>query len=521
MNLVDVLLNNVRRYSAKLALICGDTRLTYKDFNDRVNRIASVLNTLGIEKGGHFAILSKNCHRHYELFFAAAKTGAVHIPLNYRLSIRELEYIINDSEARVLFFGKEFVSVVKALKRVLRGTTGYVCTDDSVNNTICYEELLAQGSSLEPDTSSVSDEDLVAIFYTSGTTGYPKGTMISHKNRIFDMIQKVIDVDIEPEDVHLNIGPLYHIGAFAESQGHLYRGCTVVVLKEFDGKRIFELIEEESVRTFWAAPTMIQMLIDQIGEKEFDVSSVKTITYAGSPMPFELLKKAMTFFGPHVFVQVFGGTETGPQVSHLPRRDHVVQGAEKQMKKLRSVGIESQNVHVRIVDEQDLDVEIGQIGEIIVKSDGVTKGYWNKLEETRRSIKNGWFYTGDMGYMDENRYIFIVDRKKDMIITGGENVYSTEIENVLCMHPAVAEAAVIGVPHEKWVETPHAVVVLKPGVHATEEEIIEFCKMNLASYKKPTSLEFAAELPKTSSGKILKRELREKCRHVTHHPALE
>lgn len=511
MNLVDVLLNNVRRYPEKNAIICGDIRLTYREFNSRCNQLANSFDYLELQRGDHIALLSKNCHIHFELFFACAKGGVVFIPLNYRLSPREIIYILNDSESKCLFFAKEYFHTINAIHNELRDVKSYVCIDEPREGFLYYEELIKKGDPREPDVSFINEEDVVTIFYTSGTTGYPKGAMISHKNRISDMMNQVIDNEyIEPEDIHLNVGPLYHIGALSQSQGHIYRGGSVVVLKEFDPKKIYELIEKERINSFWAAPTMIQMLLDYPEKDKYDLSSIKTITYAGSPMPLGLLRRAIEFFGPNKLIQFFGMTETGPQVSHLRRKDHLFEGTEKQLRRLRSVGIECQNVHVRIVDDNDQDLPIGEVGEILVKSDGVTKGYWKKPEETQKAIKDGWFHTGDMGYLDEDRYLYIVDRKKDMIITGGENVYSAEVENVLYMHPAISEAAVIGVPHEKWVETVKAIVVLKPGVSVTEEEIIDFCKKNLASYKKPTSVEFVNELPKTASGKILKRELRER-----------
>jgi len=511
MNLADVLSNSVRRYPEKLALIFEGTRLTYQALNERCNRLANSFSTLGVGKGDHFAILSKNCHQYFEMFFAAAKTGAVFVPVNYRLSPRELIYTINDSESKILFFTKEYLPMVQNIKKDLKGVHTTICIDEKIGGIPFYEDLLAQANPSEPDTSSIDEKDLVVIFYTSGTTGYPKGAMVTHKNRITENIHLVTDFEyIEPEDIYLNIGPLFHAGGFAVPLAHLYMGCTVVIIKEFDSKRIFELIEQERIRTFWAPPTMVQMLLDYPDRKKYNLGSIKTIAYSGSPMPMEILKKAMEFFGQNVFIQFFGATETGPTITHLSRKDHVLQGTERQLKKLRSVGKESQMVHARIADDEDRDLPFGQIGEIIVKSDAVIKGYWKKPEETQKAIKNGWYHTGDLGYMDEDRYIYIVDRKKDMIITGGENVYSAEVENVLYMHPAIAEAAVIGVPHEKWVETIKAVVVLKPGAKATEDEVIEFCKKNLASYKKPTSVEFVSDLPKTSLGKVLKTDLREK-----------
>jgi long-chain acyl-CoA synthetase len=332
--------------------------------------------------------------------------------------------------------------VVETIRKICRSDQ-YVCTDDRMDGMASYEELLTCSNPSEPDTAFIDEDDLVAIFYTSGTTGYPKGTMISHRNRMVDMIHQVLDYEyIEPEDIHLNIGPLYHIGALCQSHGHLYRGCTVVVLNEFDPKRVFELIETEKVKSFWGAPTMLQMLIDYPEAGNYKLDSIKTIAYAGSSMPFELLKRAIEFFGENKLIQPYGMTETGPQITHLAKRDHVLQGSEKQMKRLRSAGRESQNVHVRVVD-QKTGFAFGQIRDYRKER---PSWVWKKPEETKKHSPVAVSH-GDMGYMDEDRYLYLVDRKKDMIITGGENVYSTEVENVLYMHPGFKPRS--SVPHEK------------------------------------------------------------------------
>lgn len=437
MNMVEVLLNSLRRYPEKLALIYEDTRLTYKTLNERCNRLANSFENLGIKKGDHISLLSKNSHHHFELFFAGAKSGVIYVPLNYRLSQREIIYTVNDSESKVLFFSREYLSVIKTIRKELKYIHTYICTDEKIEGFPYYEEVLSGAKTLEPDTSFVKEDDLLGIFYTTGTTGYPKGVMVSHRNRFIDIIHQVTDFEyIESEDVYLNIGPLFHVGVLALPIAHLYMGCTVVILKEFDAKRIFETIESEKVTTFWAAPTMVQMILDYPEGKNYNFSSIKTIAYSSSPMPLEILRRGMEFFGPNVFVQFFGATETGPQITHLSRKNHLLRGTESQMKRLRSVGVESQMVHVRIVDNEDCDLPIGQVGEIVVRSEAVTKGYWKKPEETKQAIRDGWYHTGDLGYMDEDRFIYIVDRKKDMIITGGRMSILQRLKmSSICIQP--------------------------------------------------------------------------------------
>jgi acyl-CoA synthetase (AMP-forming)/AMP-acid ligase II len=370
-----------------------------------------------------------------------------------------------------------------------------------------YEKLMAKASAEEPRVS-ISEEDMISLRYTSGTTGKPKGVIHDHRSNITALYNSLMDgLRIEEGDVIALMGPVTHASG-AMILPHLLRGAKVIILSGFDAEGILKLIEREHVTTLYLVPTMIVMLLARPDLKSYDLSSLKTIRYGASPISPEVLKRGVEAFG-NVFVQGYGLTEGSMPLTLLNKRDHRMDGTMKQIQRLGSVGREVTVACVRIMDEAGEMLPPGEIGEIVIRSEQNMKGYWNNPQATAEALRGGWLHTRDMGYMDEDGYVFLVDRKDDMIISGGFNVYPREVEDVLYMHPSVLEAAVFGVPDEKWGETVKAAVSLKKGAVLTEEEIIEHCRKHLAGYKKPKSVDFVTDLPKNANGKILRRELKE------------
>jgi acyl-CoA synthetase (AMP-forming)/AMP-acid ligase II len=368
-----------------------------------------------------------------------------------------------------------------------------------------YEQLIADYPPDEP-AADVEPDDPCILFYTSGTTGWPKGAIHTHRGLVAEA--SIAHRGLNPDDIVLCVMPLFHVGG---SAAHLIpafsAGATMVVHRKFDETEVLEAIEKERVSYVFLVPTMILRLLEHPAFDDYDLSSLRAVGYTGAPMPVDALRRGIARFG-EVFFQELGQTETlGMTV--LRREEHKLDGSPKTLRRLESVGRPLREGELRIVDDRGKDVPVGEPGEIVARTERMMQGYWRMPEETAVALRGGWLHTGDVGKMDEDGYIYLVDRKKDMIISGGENIYSREVEEVLYMHPAIFEAAVVGVPDDKWGESVKAVVVLREGMHASEEEIIEFCREHLASYKKPRSVEFCAELPKTASGKIRKDVIRE------------
>ena len=508
MLLQDLLRRNAKLFPYKTAVVFQNHRFSFQELQERTNRLANGLRGLGVQPGDRVAVLLNNCHQYVELYFAIPKAGAIITPLNYRLAGSELSWIVNNAGANTLIFQESYLPAVKEIQAEIKSVHHYICTQGNHAGLVNYEELIAQSPSEEPEMDG-HEEDVMSIFYTSGTTGKPKGAMLTHRNIISNAQVINIEQKIRAGDMFLIVSPLYHTIAPACMYAHMYRGNTNVAIDQFDPQLMLEVIEKERVTHIFLVPSMIIFTLEYPGVGNYDLSSLRMIWYGGSPMPANRIKQAMEIFGCELG-QGFGMTEIGPCfVSVLSPEDHILKAPEQE-KRLTSTGRNYSNTEVKIVDDEDQEVPIGTVGEICVRGPNVMKGYWRRPQESAEALKDGWFHTGDLGRLDEEGFLYVVDRKKDMIISGAENIYSAEVENALSGHPAVLEVAVIGVPDEKWGEAVKAVVALREGMKATEEELIEHCKQRLASYKKPKSVDFMERLPRNVMGKVLKTELREK-----------
>lgn len=507
----DVIYRNALLYPDKEAFIYGSKRVTFSAFNANVNRLVHALQAMGLKKADSIGILSWNCIECTEINGAAMKGGFIVVPFSPRLQSEELHYIINDSEVKVLFVGKELIPLLNSLKKRLPNIRQYISLEEKAPGMIDYDDLLKSSPETEPDTD-VNEDDPFIIFYTSGTTGIPRGAVYTHYKKIEEARTKIITAGLRHQDKHVMILPLFHIGGWSHFWAFFLIGASNVIMvnRSFDPSATLLTIQNEKATDLHIVPTHLVSILSLPDLDQYDLSSLKQIWYAASPMPLELLKRGIARFGP-IFGQGYGQSESGPDITILPEESHkVISQPETEQKILTSCGQPCLWVHARIVDNQGRDVEAFEVGEIIVESKSVMSGYWKKPELTAEVMIDGWLHTGDLGYYDDRGYLYIVDRKKDLIITGGENVYPREVEEVLYCHPAIAEVAVIGVPDDLWIERVHAEVVLKEGQSATKEEVIEFCKQHLAHYKAPKSVEFVKFLPKNPQGKILKRELRKK-----------
>ncbi len=500
----EIFTRNAKLYPNK-GLIYGDRKVTYPEMNLRVNRLVSTMAAKGIGKGDRVAILSKNCPEYVEAYGLAEKGGIVLVPLNWRLVARELKFMLADSGAKAIIVGQEYVSIINTIRNELPDLQFYLSLESPANGYEFYEDVLARGSAAEP-VVELEPDDVAYIIYSSGTTGLPKGIMLTHGGQLDCAVHQLAEYRSAEHDVFLAIMPLFHSGGKANALSHLYRGCQMVIMPEFDARKALEIIQREKVSVTSMVPSMIVFLLDHPDFKKYDISSLQTIFYVGSPMPLSMLKRAIQEFGP-VFCQGYGLTESGPLTTFFSKNDHVIEG--EYVRRLNSCGKPAMGCDIRVVNDNDQDVLPGEVGQIIIKNRRLMKGYLNQPEKTAATIRNGWLYSGDMATIDEDGFIYIVDRKADLIISGGENIYPREIEEVLYNHPAVLEAAVIGVPDDKWGEAVKAYIALKQGATPSESDLIEFCKQNLASFKKPKSIEFWNELPKNASGKIVKTVLRD------------
>jgi len=516
MPLNEILPKAVKLYPDSEAVVCGDIRLDYKSLAGRVWRLSHGLISLGLKRNDRIAILHENCHIFLEAYYAAAHLGIILVPLNFRLSTKEIVMILNDSQPRILIAQAKYYEKIKDIPELVPATERIVWTQTSTGselNTrgVDYETLLGEQIDTPPPEIAIKDDDVAHLYYTSGTTGRPKGVMLTHKNVKSHALGTIAEIQLTDSDHWFHVAPLFHLADAWATFAITWVGGKHILLPTFDPLSVLRLIQEEKVTLSNLIPTMLNMMVNHPDVGNFDYSGLRVILSGGSPIAPETVRKIIDAFKCD-YIQTYGMTETSPYLTMSILKQHLKHlSPEEQLRFKAKTGREFINISLKVVDKQGRDVvrDDKQVGEIIVKGDSVTPGYWNMPEETNKAMRDGWLYTGDLAVIDKERYVTIVDRKKDMILTGGENVYSTEVENVLYMHPDVLEAAVIGVPDVHWGEAVKACLVLKKGRETTEEEIIAFCKKDLAHYKAPKSVEFMESLPKTGSGKIYKKGLRE------------
>jgi fatty-acyl-CoA synthase len=503
------------QYPRKLAVVCGEDRFTYGQFAERVSLLAGALRAAGVQRGDRVAFLSTNCHRLLEAYYGVLEAGAVLLPLNIRLAPDELAYILNDAGAKILFLESQFTPMVDSFRHKASGVTQFFILNGppqaawlSPQN---YEDLLAAATPYRADIMEFDENSLAELFYTSGTSAEPKGVMLTHRNVYLHGITICITFQTKPDTVELHTIPLFHANGWGVTHSVTFACATHVMIHRFDPPEVFRLIEKERAQSCSLVPTMAAALVNCPERTKYDLSSLQRVVIGGAASSPTLVREVEEKLGCNCF-SGYGLTETSPTLSISPMKVGLEWGKEEHYAGQAMTGFAVPGVELRVVDPDDRDVphDGKTIGEIVARGDGVMEGYWRQPEATARVMRGGWFHSGDMATINSEGYILIVDRKKDIIVSGGENISSLEIEKALVAHPAVYEVAVIPVPDQKWGEVPKALVVLKPGAEVGEHELLDFCRSRISHYKVPRSIEFIAALPKTGTGKILKKDLRQK-----------
>ena len=488
-------------------------RMTYGELVDRIKRRASSLRDQGIQAGDRVANLQTNCTQYIEAYYATATLGATFVPLNYRAKPPELEYMITAANTKILIIGDRYIDQVNQLKPSLGCVEKYVTIETRRDDMLHYDDLIEQGSP-DIEEAEVEEDDLSILMYTSGTTSLPKGVMLTYGGFTNYVVGTVEMADGTPRGTSLLCAPLYHIAGTMNIMTALWNGRKIAVLRQFDTKEWLATVQSEQVTHAFVVPTMLKQLIDHPDFSQYDLSSLQNLSYGGAPMAFPVIRKAIDLFPDSTgFVNAFGQTETNSTLTVLGPADHKLDGppeeVERNLKRLTSVGLPLPDVEVQVLDEDNKELPANEIGEVVIRTPRVMKGYANQESATAALLdENGWLHTRDMGYIDEDGYVYLVGRKDDIIIRGGENIAPAEIEAVLHAHPAIDEAAIIGAPDEDFGQKIVAFVALKPGQSATADDVSDFCKERLASFKKPEEINFIDELPKNPLGKVLKKELK-------------
>ncbi len=502
MNVGEWPTRHAQRYPDEVCIKYGDLILTKGEFNRRVNRLAEALQELGIRKGDRYAALLANSHVFIEMLYALSKLGGIMVPLNFRLAVPELEYILNDSEPVGLIYSPEFAAIAGELKGKVPSLKHLLCELEGGGDDPVYEEQLAGKSEEEPlPDMEVTLDDPQFIMYTSGTTGKPKGAVLLQGNTQWNSVNAIHMYSLGVDDVNICSAPLFHIGALSVSgTPSLYVGAQLVIQRFFIPSECLQLIEKEGVTTMFGIPVMFLLMTTVPEFDSTNYSSVRFFISGGAPCPVPLietwLKHGVTFN------QGYGMTETAPAITALRTEDA--------LRKAGSCGKPVFHTDVKVVDETGNELEPGQYGEVLVRGPNVIREYWRLPKETSEAIVDEWLHTGDMGHYDDEGYLYLVDRKKDMYISGGENVYPAEVESAIMGFEKVADVGVVGVADPKWGEVGVAMVVPKPGIELTEDDVIQYCRSKLGKYKIPKRVVFVEALPRTATGKILKKELRAK-----------
>jgi fatty-acyl-CoA synthase len=502
----------VALFGKKIGVVDGAKQFTYAQFGERTHRLANALRRLGLEKGDRVSFITYNTHQLLEAYFGVIEAGGILNPINVRLSPSDIAFILNHSGSKFLFFHNDFLPLVQGIQGALQATKFFVVMEGEGGGIATHEyEALLAAADAEYHPPVVDENEIAELFYTSGTTGKPKGAAITHRTLYLHALDAALGLRVTDADVILHIVPLFHVNGWGTPQFLTMVGGTHVMLRKIDPATLLGLVQQYGVTFMLGVPTIFNALLNYPDLGKYNLSSVKSVVLGGAPSAPALVKGIQEKFGCRCFVG-YGLTETTPVLTLAQPKAHLAgDPLDMQLARQAKTGYPIPGANIRVVDANDQDVKADgkQIGEIVVHSNHVMDGYYKDPEATRNAIRDGWFHTGDMAVVDDEGYVTIVDRSKDIIISGGENISSVEIENVLYANPKVFECAVVAVPDEKWGEVPKAIVVLKPGQTATEEEMLAYCKANLAGFKVPKSVEFRETLPKGGTGKILKANLRQ------------
>jgi long-chain acyl-CoA synthetase len=507
---VNSCLRRARRLHANsIAIHHGDRRITYREFSDQCENSARKLVALGAAKGDRVAVLMLNSPEYLDLYFSTALAGTIIVPLNTRWHISDIIFTLTDSGSKILFVDERHAPLVPQIRAGVPGIEHVFFTGEGKCSDGLTDFAAAHASGDLPEDEP-DENDVVGLFYTSGTTGGPKGAMLTHRNLYTQAIHSLISPLTIPRDwKFLHAAPMFHLADAGSINALVLAGAMHCFIPSFDPEETLRAIERYRVTSVVLVPTMVNMVVNHPNFHRYDLSSLQRVLYGASPMPLPLLRQAMDQLHCE-FIQGYGMTEVSAIATLLNSEDHRFENADRQFAPVKSAGRAAAYMEIRVVDHNDNDVPVGEVGEIILRGPNVMKGYWNRPEITAEVLRGGWMHTGDLGALDEEGFLYVLDRKKDMIKTGSENVYSPEVESLICGHPAILEAAVIGVPHQTWGETIRAVVVPRPGSALTEEELIAWCRERTTRFKCPTSVVFAETLPKGGTGKVQKNILR-KC----------